>query len=178
MKIGFIRHSKGVEKEIWDKDNRLRPLSKVGNFRAGHFAKHLSKFYERKIDFLITSDYTKNVETADFIKKALRPRNYMVDQVLNPGFDMIKFQKLIKSFPPDTERIFLVGHNPDFPMIISEMTKDKTRMPYLKKPSLVEIEIDDFPYGKICRTYNLDDGEEFPFKPHEPYFEEVGEITL
>jgi len=176
--IGFIRHSKAVEKEFWEKDNSLRPLSKTGNFRARRFAQQLLKFYKHDIDFLITSDYVKNVQTAEFIKKEIKPRHYMINEILNPGFDFIKFQNLIKSLPESAEKIFLVGHNPDLPLVISEIISDKKRMPYFKKPSIVEIEIVEFPYGKISLTYNLDDGEEFPFKRHEPYLEEVGEIPL
>ncbi len=178
MKIALIRHSKAVEKEFWEKDNSLRPLSKVGKFRANRFAKHLLKLYKHNIDFLITSDFVKNVETAEFIKKELKPRNYIVDSDLNPGFDFCKLQKLINKLPAGTDMIFLVGHNPDLSNIIYEMVRDKKRVPYLKKPSLFEIDIDEYPYGKIGLTYNLDDGEEFPFKKHEPYFEEVGEIPL
>lgn len=178
MKIGFIRHSKAIEKEFWDKDNVMRPLSKNGIFRAKRFAAQLLKFYKHDIDYMITSDYVKTMETAEHIKTEIKPRHFIVDPVLNPGFDFIKFQNLIKSLPEDAEKVFIIGHSPDLPIIISEIIRDKKRMPYFKKPSIVEIDMVEFPYGKISFTYNLDDGEEFPFKKHEPYLEEVGEIPL
>ncbi len=178
MRIAFIRHSKAVEKEFWEKDNSLRPLSKVGHFRAKRFAGQLVKIYHHDVDYLITSSFVKNVETAEYIKKELKPRFYLVDNLLNPGFDFSNFCKLIKGLPDSANTIFLVGHCPDFINIITQIIKDKRRTPYLKKPSLIEIEFDEFPSGKINFNYSLDDGEEFPFKNHEPYFDEIGEIPL
>jgi phosphohistidine phosphatase SixA len=178
MKILLVRHSKPVEKEFWQGDLSSRPLCKAGHFRAGIFAKQLVKLYRHDIDCLITSDFTKALETAEYIRKELKPRKYEINKILNPGVDFPNFQILIKSLPASVQSVVLVGHCPDLSNIAGELISNKNIAFYFKKPSLIEIEIDESFTGRYVQSCSLDDSQKLPFKNREPYYEEVGEFYL
>ncbi len=178
MKILLVRHSKPVEKELWQGEADLRPLSKAGHFRAGIFARKLVNLYHHDIDCLITSDFTKALETAEYLKNELKPRKYEINKTLNPGFDFPNFQILIKNMQSSVQTAVLVGHCPDLSNIAGELIGNKNIAFYFKKPSLIEIDIDESFTGRYIQSCSLDDGLKFPFKNREPYYEEVGEFYL
>lgn len=144
MKLLFIRHSIALEREDWDRDDLLRPLSKKGVKNANEFFSDIAKIYN--IDTIVTSQAKRALETAKILHKYYPKIELIEDDKLNPSSNFENFIKVkdkIEAKFDKIEVIAFVGHEPDFSEIISKLISSSMVDLKLKKPSIVEIEFNE-----------------------------------
>src|SRR5438046_6000259 len=117
MKLYFLRHGE-ADWPNWNKSDDERPLTKRGKKEMREVAKFLDRLKARP-DLIVTSPLPRAAQTAeiaaDYLKAKLRR-----DELLAPGFGMTNLRTVLKRHRAKV--LMLVGHEPDFTNIISELT--------------------------------------------------------
>jgi phosphohistidine phosphatase SixA len=181
MKLILVRHSQAMEASEWGEKVELRPLSKTGIYRAIMFARALEKIYFHSFEYILSSEYTRAVQTSEILMKYLKPNHFLILDVLNPGNSTVELIKFLKKIP-DTERYILaVGHHPYLEEFLQLVTDKPKESFYFKKPSMCELIIDpEKEKGKIVSFYNYDDIQQSicPIKRSEPFKVKIEELEL
>ncbi|MEP7284929.1 MAG: phosphohistidine phosphatase SixA [Chloroflexota bacterium] len=119
-KLYFLRHGVAFERDVWHGENdELRPLTKEGIAAMRDEAKYLRKL-KLKIDLLVTSPLVRAYDTAKPVAKAL-DIDFAVNDLLKPGCDIEALDALLAQYP-QAQRVMVVGHQPDFSLIIATLT--------------------------------------------------------
>ena len=117
MELYFLRHGEADWPE-WKKSDDERPLTKRGKREMRDVAKFLDRLKVRP-DLIVTSPLPRAAQTAeiaaDYLKAKLRK-----DELLAPGFGASKLPTVLKRH--GARVLMLVGHEPDFTQVISELT--------------------------------------------------------
>jgi phosphohistidine phosphatase len=117
MELYFLRHG-AADWPNWDKPDDERPLTKRGKKEMRDVAKFLARLKVRPT-LIVTSPLPRASQTAeiaaDYLKAKLRK-----DELLAPGFGMSELRTALKRH--HTKVLVLVGHEPDFTNVISELT--------------------------------------------------------
>jgi phosphohistidine phosphatase len=117
MELYFLRHGE-ADWPDWKKSDDERPLTKRGKKQMRDVAKFLDRLKVRP-DLIVTSPLPRAAQTAeiaaDYLKAKLRK-----DELLAPGFGPSKLRTVLKRHRAKV--LMLVGHEPDFTMVISELT--------------------------------------------------------
>ena len=117
MELYFLRHGEADWPE-WKKSDDERPLTKRGKREMRDVAKFLDRLKVRP-NLIVTSPLPRAAQTAeiaaDYLKAKLRK-----DELLAPGFGSSKLQTVLKRHRARV--LMLVGHEPDFTQVISELT--------------------------------------------------------
>jgi phosphohistidine phosphatase len=111
MRLYILRHGNAGDPEEWTGDDRKRPLTDAGRQEMREVAQGI-RWLDLKLDTLITSPLTRAKETADFVRKAVRPASYDSSELLAPGCDLPDLAKLLSEHPKAQE-LMIVGHEPD-----------------------------------------------------------------
>src|SRR2546428_7425922 len=69
MAVFVIRHAKAVDREEWEGDDRLRPLTKAGRRQADGLAEALKN---ERIDKVLSSPFVRCVQTVEPLAAKLR----------------------------------------------------------------------------------------------------------
>jgi phosphohistidine phosphatase len=117
MELYFLRHGE-ADWPDWKKSDDERPLTKRGKKQMRDVAKFLDRLKVRP-DLIVTSPLPRAAQTAeiaaDYLKAKLRK-----DELLAPGFGPSKLRTVLKRHRAKV--LMLVGHEPDFTQVISELT--------------------------------------------------------
>jgi len=117
MELYFLRHGEADWPE-WKKSDDERPLTKRGKREMRDVAKFLDRLRVRP-NLIVTSPLPRAAQTAeiaaDYLKAKLRK-----DELLAPGFGASKLRTVLKRHRARV--LMLVGHEPDFTQVISELT--------------------------------------------------------
>ena len=117
MELYFLRHGEADWPE-WKKSDDERPLTKRGKREMRDVAKFLDRLKVRP-NLIVTSPLPRAAQTAeiaaDYLKAKLRK-----DELLAPGFGASKLPTVLKRH--GARVLMLVGHEPDFTQVISELT--------------------------------------------------------
>ena len=117
MELYFLRHGEADWPE-WKKSDDERPLTKRGKREIRDVAKFLDRLKVRP-NLIVTSPLPRAAQTAeiaaDYLKAKLRK-----DELLAPGFGASKLPTVLKRH--GARVLMLVGHEPDFTQVISELT--------------------------------------------------------
>jgi phosphohistidine phosphatase len=117
MELYFLRHGEADWPE-WKKSDDERPLTKRGKREMRDVAKFLDRLKVRP-NLIVTSPLPRAAQTAeiaaDYLKAKLRK-----DELLAPGFGASKLRTVLKRHRARV--LMLVGHEPDFTQVISELT--------------------------------------------------------
>ena len=117
MELYFLRHGE-ADWPDWKKSDDERPLTKRGKREMRDVAKFLDRLKVRP-DLIVTSPLPRAAQTAeiaaDYLKAKLRK-----DELLAPGFGPSKLRTVLKRHRAKV--LMLVGHEPDFTQVISELT--------------------------------------------------------
>ncbi|NPA04136.1 MAG: phosphohistidine phosphatase [Epsilonproteobacteria bacterium] len=141
MRLLFIRHAKAIEREKWEEDDLLRPLTQKGEEKAREFFSKLPKMYD--IDVIISSKATRSIQTANILKEFYPNVKYFETSKINPGAKVIDFEELIdKFFGYDT--VAFIGHEPDFSLAISSLIGCFQMGIKIRKAGLVELRGEEF----------------------------------
>ena len=134
MKLYFLRHGE-ADWPDWKRSDDERPLTKRGKKEMRDVAKFVADLKVRP-DLIVTSPLPRASQTAeiaaDYLKAKLRK-----DELLAPGFGIDQLRTVLKRHRAKT--LMLVGHEPDFTNIISELTGASLK---LSKAGVALVDVD------------------------------------
>jgi phosphohistidine phosphatase len=117
VQLYFLRHGE-ADWPDWTKPDDERPLTDFGKKEVRQVARLLERLKVRP-DLIVTSPLPRASQTAKIAAEYVRAK-LREDEALEPGFGMNELRTLLKR---DRSRVLmLVGHEPDFTCVISELT--------------------------------------------------------
>jgi len=117
MELYFLRHGEADWPE-WKKSDDERPLTKRGKREMRDVAKFLDRLRVRP-NLIVTSPLPRAAQTAEIAADCLKAK-LRKDELLAPGFGASKLPTVLKRH--GARVLMLVGHEPDFTQVISELT--------------------------------------------------------
>jgi len=117
MQLYFLRHGE-ADWPDWKKSDDERPLTDFGKKEMRDVAKFLARLKARPY-LIVTSPLPRASQTAKIAAEYLKAR-LREDELLAPGFGMSELRTVLKRH--HSKVLMLVGHEPDFTNIISELT--------------------------------------------------------
>lgn len=136
----FIRHAIAEKREDWNEQGLsdfFRPMTKKGIIRFTDVALGLSLFVPQ-IDLIMTSHYTRAVQTAEILHAQFSNADLEYTKELNPGSKVQIFVDHIQQYLEEAESksenilenkkdktIAIIGHQPELTNIISLLLTNK-----------------------------------------------------
>jgi phosphohistidine phosphatase len=117
MQLYFLRHGE-ADWPGWTKPDDERPLTDSGKKEVRQLAKFLGRLKVRP-DFIVTSPLPRASQTATIAAECLKSK-LREDEALEPGFGTTQLRRLLEEHR--SKVLMLVGHEPDFSSVISELT--------------------------------------------------------
>lgn len=134
IELHLLRHADAGDPMAWSGDDADRPLSAKGRRQAARLGALLAAAGFLP-DALISSPKLRARETADAVAKALG-LEVVVDARLGGALDLATVERVMAD-AGDARRPLLVGHDPDFSWIASELSGASIAM---KKGALARID--------------------------------------
>jgi phosphohistidine phosphatase len=134
VQLYFFRHGE-ADWPDWTKPDDERPLTAFGKKEVRQVAKLLERLKVRP-DLIVTSPLPRASQTAKIAAEYLRAK-LREDEALEPGFGMSELRMVLNRHRSKT--LMLVGHEPDFSSVISELTGASLK---LSKAGVVLLDID------------------------------------
>ena len=134
IELHLLRHADAGDPMAWSGDDADRPLSAKGRRQAARLGALLAatRFLP---DALISSPKLRARETADAVARALGV-DVVIDVRLGGALDLATVERIMAD-AGDARRPLLVGHDPDFSWIASELSGAPIEM---KKGALARID--------------------------------------
>lgn len=130
MHLYLMRHGIAYEPHDWNGTEFDRPLTDEGFERTRAVAKALKKEKEIGLDKIWTSPLVRAKQTAEIVSDVLGVKVFE-SRALEPGARLKVLEKAFqKDAPPDA--VMLIGHEPDFGMLVGELTGDGLGRPFKK----------------------------------------------
>lgn len=121
LRIFFLRHGLADRSEFDGSDDTQRPLTAEGRERMDREATLLARLNLR-IDVVVTSPLLRARETAEIVAGRLGLVDALhVDEGLGLGFSTPVLARILTEHG-ESERLLLVGHEPSFSGVISDVT--------------------------------------------------------
>ena len=117
MRLYFLRHGR-ADWPDWKKPDDERPLTELGKKEMRQVAKFLNRLKVQP-DLIVTSPLPRASQTAKIAAEQLKTK-LRKDEALEPGFGMSELRTVLKRH--SSKILMLVGHEPDFTSVISELT--------------------------------------------------------
>lgn len=140
MRLYFLRHGRAEERSVWNGEDARRPLTEQGVELIRAEAEGLRRV---GIDpaMIITSPYQRAAQTAEIVAEHLDLRGRLLhDERLAAGFGVAALEEILRE-NEHAAAILLVGHEPDFSDVISELTGGSRVV--LKKGALARVDLPD-----------------------------------
>ncbi|MBX3084715.1 MAG: histidine phosphatase family protein [Anaerolineae bacterium] len=116
----FLRHGHAHDRDEWKTQNdELRPLTTEG-IAAMRQEAIVLRHLQPDFTAIVTSPLVRARETADIIHTLFPDLPITEDALLKPGFGLKALEKVLKQHDGH-ESLLLVGHEPDFSAVISDM---------------------------------------------------------
>jgi len=115
----LLRHAHAGDPARWTGDDAIRPLSERGRRQSERVAKLLASAEEAP-DVMITSPKVRAAETAQIVARQLKIEVVVDDRLMGPLDPDIVAEILAGAGM--AVRPCLVGHDPDFSMLLGELT--------------------------------------------------------
>lgn len=130
MELYLMRHGIAYERDEWDGSEVSRPLTDEGVSRTRAVAKALKKDRQVVLDAIWTSPLVRARQTAELAAEALDVK-LTECEALAPGTN---FKILGKAFSKLDlpARLMLVGHEPDFGILLGDLMGDEDVHPFKK----------------------------------------------
>ncbi len=120
IKLYFLRHGRAVARDAWTGPDARRPLTKSGVALMRREARALVAL-DLGLDLIVTSPLERARRTAEIAAEALgMSRRLVRSKALAHGFSVGALARLLAS-RPNAARVMLVGHEPDFSRVVSEL---------------------------------------------------------
>src|ERR1700741_4411261 len=117
MELYFLRHGE-ADWPNWNKSDDERPLTKRGKREMREVPKFLGRLKVGP-NMIVTSPLPRAAETAEIAADYLRAK-LRKDELLAPGFGVRELRTVLNRHR--AKNLMLVGHEPDFTKVISELT--------------------------------------------------------
>ena len=140
MQLLFLRHGVAEPRETWTGDDGQRPLSVQGRKAMERTA---AAFVELGIapQVIVTSPLTRARQTAEIAAQGMGMSDRVVlDARLEPGFDAGALSDILSEHS-DCDVVMLVGHEPDFSLIVGRLIGGGRVV--CKKGGLARVDVDD-----------------------------------
>ena len=147
MKLILVRHGLAVEREefaLQRKDDSLRPLVDKGRERTEQMGRLLSGWVEN-VDILVTSPYVRAQQSAQILKKVLKPKTYFEAVELIPSAPPTVFAEWLRRNASLKTTVVAVGHEPQLDVFaswaLSGLLESFIR---IKKSGVLGLEVESF----------------------------------
>lgn len=142
MQLYFFRHGE-ADWPNWTKPDDERPLTDFGKKEVRRVAQFLGRLKVRP-DLVVSSPLPRASQTAKIAAEELKTK-LREDEALEPGFGMSDLRTVLKRH--GSKVLMLVGHEPDFTSVISELTGASLK---LSKAGVALLDVDaDSEAGKL-----------------------------
>ena len=118
VELYLIRHADAGDPEAWTRPDAERPLSDKGRRQAERLGRHLAAL-EFAPDVILASPKVRAVETARLVADALG-RPVSEDERLAGPLGLDTLEEMVGD-AGSPRRVVLVGHDPDFSELLSEL---------------------------------------------------------
>jgi phosphohistidine phosphatase len=136
MLLHFLRHADAGDPEAWTGPDAARPLSDKGRKQAKRLGEHLAAI-GFEADIFITSPKIRAAQTAEIVAEPLRTK-VSIDERLAGGLEIDALDAVLAD-AGDPGRAVIVGHDPDFSELLSELVGSRLEM---RKGAFARIEIE------------------------------------
>jgi phosphohistidine phosphatase len=136
MLLHFLRHADAGDPDAWSGPDAARPLSDKGRKQSKRLGEHLAAI-GFQADAVITSPKIRAAQTAEIAAEALGVA-VSIDDRLASGLEIGVLEAVLRD-AGDPGRVVIVGHDPDFSELLSELVGTQLEM---KKGALATVEID------------------------------------
>jgi phosphohistidine phosphatase len=119
VQLLLLRHADAGNPATWAGDDDLRPLSAKGRRQARWVGRWLAT-QRRPPDVVVASPKVRAIETASLAASGWGGKA-VVDDRLAGSFGVHDVESLLRDRGPSARRIMLVGHDPDFSELASEL---------------------------------------------------------
>jgi phosphohistidine phosphatase len=140
MRIYFIRHAIAEDRESFLEEDHLRPLSEAGRAKARKVFGIYNRLFKAP-ERIYTSEATRAEQTAQLLSKHFGGGAIETTPHLNPGAAYEDFKALLSTIGYPDQPIAIVGHEPDFSLILGEVIASGMLYMDIKKASLIEVEM-------------------------------------
>ncbi|HEY5540663.1 MAG TPA: phosphohistidine phosphatase SixA [Coriobacteriia bacterium] len=141
MKLYFVRHATASSKARWSQDDELRPLTRAGRQRFSVAATSLVEARALQVDAIVTSPLVRARQTADILGKTLSDKVPIVEDArLGHEFDVAALEAVLAEHR-GARSIAIVGHNPSFAAVLSEVVGGAVLD--VRKGSVALVELED-----------------------------------
>ena len=157
MHIYFFRHGIAFDQSDWSGTDGTRPLTDLGKERTCKIIVSLKTQQKLKVDAIWTSPLVRAFQTAEIAGSVVGLPIITVDELAS-GTCLKGVQKAFlkrKSLP---DRLMLVGHEPDFGVMIGELIGDPCGDYALKKAGIALL-TGDLKVGAMKLLWKLDPGD-------------------
>lgn len=138
MIIYFLRHGLAGDREQWEGDDSLRPLTSKGKKKMKQIAKKLPDLIP-DLDAIISSPLTRALQTAEIAAEELG-LDVVQDERLSPGFSSKELADILTGYS-EAAAVMVVGHEPDFSDTISAISGGSGII--MKKGGLARVDIEN-----------------------------------
>ena len=118
MELYLLRHAHAGDPAKWSGDDGDRPISAKGRGQAERLGRLLAAI-EFEPDAILTSPKVRAEQTARIVADALGQK-VATSERLTSGFDLDALRLLVDEAGAP-ERLLVVGHDPDFSELLSEL---------------------------------------------------------
>ncbi len=137
MRLYLLRHGVAYDRQDWKgKDDELRPLTDEGIVAMKREARSIGQM-KLRLNAIITSPLVRARDSARIVAKTL---DMKVDEspLLKPGFNLEALDDLLSHYA-EANHLMIVGHEPDFSQVISQLIGGGTIV--MKKGGLARVDI-------------------------------------
>ena len=136
MLLHFLRHADAGDPVAWTGPDTARPLSDKGRKQAKRLGDHVASI-GFTADAFITSPKIRAAQTAEIVAESLGAR-LSIDDRLAGGLEIDTLDAVLAD-AGDPGRVVIVGHDPDFSELLSELVGTRLEM---KKGAFARVEIE------------------------------------
>jgi phosphohistidine phosphatase len=136
LQLYLLRHADAGDPAAWRRPDAERPLSKKGRRQAQWVGRWLQG--QRRLPAIVlTSPKVRALETARLATEGsgIKP---VIDDRLAGGADLEELAAIIEDRASDASRVLLVGHDPDFSSIASDLVGGSIE---IKKGGIARIDL-------------------------------------
>lgn len=136
LQLYLLRHADAGDPAAWRDNDADRPLSKKGRRQAALVGRWLQG--QRKLPgVVVTSPKLRASQTAALATDGSNVAP-IVDDRLAAGFGLADLAAVVRDHGPEARRVMLVGHDPDFSELASELVGGSLE---LKKGAVARIDV-------------------------------------
>lgn len=136
MLLHFLRHADAGDPEAWTGPDAARPLSDKGRKQSNRLGEHLAAI-GFEADAVITSPKIRAAQTAEIAAESLGAK-VSIDERLGGGLEVDVLDAILAD-AGDPGRVVVVGHDPDFSELLSELVGTRLEM---RKGAFARVEVE------------------------------------